>query len=113
MSSVGRTNNDRRANAPAGTPPAAAPAQAAAAQPAAAAPGGAAPTAQQTSFTTARQPAATPQQDAASAAVNAREARRGAKYAEYDRLLADGKLDVAIGVGYDETGADQYAWSDL
>ncbi len=37
----------------------------------------------------------------------------GKKYAEYDKLLADGKLEIAIGVGYDENSADVSAWGNL
>lgn len=116
MSNAGRVNDPaRRPTQP--TAPAAPAAPAAAttpAQPAAsAAPASAAPAAS-TSFTAAKPPtAAAPRQDPAAAAVAARSASRDAKYADYDKLLADGKLTVAIGVGYDETGADEVAWADI
>jgi hypothetical protein len=105
--STGRIEPNRRPNTPVTAAPAAAPV----------APAGesrsehsSAPASGESGFTAARPPSS-PAPIASPADVVA--ARRNAKYAEYDRLLKDGKLDVTIGVGYDETGADNYAWSQI
>lgn len=113
MSTSGRVNEPaRRPTTPATTPAAAAaPANpATAATPTTDKPAAASPA---TSFTAAKPPtAAAAGPTGAEAAVAARSASR-TKYADYDKLLKDGKLDIAIGVGYDETGADEAAWSDI